>query len=367
MKYVLPQCFFGEKNLDTAERQSLPKLISRCGYNRNIAMELRYAPLSYAGCGFVRWSTLQGEGQITLFLKHWRTNTKISQVLRIAIAWAQWQSGLSQSILQDTRTKLPHIEARWIQSLRNFLHKIKASIILDNPRLVPQERENDVYIMEYAIRCKLFDEKELKIINYCRQYLHVTTVSELFNADGTKVLHHMFLCQRPPWFHKHQFIILQRRPSAYQIKHQWQKLCRQWCTHDGTAASFLNFGRWTQQGLELRSKRETYITQQKEVYHWVDSCYWLLETNSTTNTYYHPSRATDWIPDNLSTPISVTPTSNTTENEFTVEYLSYSHPQSTYRHQPPYDDFQDYLRRLPDWEQQLLANVQFRDGALATM
>ena len=71
MKYVLPQCFFEEKALDKAERQSLPPLIAKCGYNRKIAIGLRYAPLSYAGCGFVRWSTMQGEGQVTLFLKHW--------------------------------------------------------------------------------------------------------------------------------------------------------------------------------------------------------------------------------------------------------------------------------------------------------
>ena len=198
MKYVLPQCFFEEKVLDRAERQSLPPLIAKSGYNRNVATQLRYAPLSYAGCGFIRWSTMQGEGQVTLFLKHWRTDTMVSRVLRIALAWSQWQSGLSKSILQDTLTKLPHLESRWIKSLRTFLCKIKASIQLDNPRVVPTERTNDIYIMEYAIRCKLFNDKELKIINYCRQYLHVTTVSELFNAEGTKILPHIFQCCRPP-------------------------------------------------------------------------------------------------------------------------------------------------------------------------
>jgi hypothetical protein len=226
---------------------------------------------------------------------------------------------------------------------------------------------NDIYIMEYAIRCKLFNNKELKIINYCRQYLHVTTVSELFNSEGTKILSHMFKCHRPPWFNKHQFIIIQRRPSDYQIRHLWQKLCRQWCTHDGTSAAFLNFGKWTNQGLEMRTRRESYITKQKEVYHWVDSCYWLLKTNPTTTTYYHPSRATDWIPDNLATPISVTPTSHTTENAFEVEYFSYVPTQSTSHHLSQYDDFQDYLRRLPDWEQQLLQNIQFKYGEFSTM
>jgi hypothetical protein len=192
-------------------------------------------------------------------------------VLRITLAWSQWQSGLSKSE-KDTHMKLPHPECRWIKSLRTFLRKIKATI-LDNPRVVPTERTDDIYIKECAIRCKLFIDNELKIINYCRQYLHVTTVYEIFNVEGDKILPHLFQCHRPPWLTKHQFIIIQRRSSGYQIRHQRQRLCRQWCTHDGTSAAYLEFGEWAHQGLGLRTRRESYITRQQEVYHWINSCY----------------------------------------------------------------------------------------------
>jgi hypothetical protein len=130
---------------------------------------------------------MQGEGQVTLFLKHWRTDTVVSRVLRIALAWSQWQSGLSTSILQDTYTTLPHLECHWIKSLRKSLCKIKATIQLDNPRVVPTERTNDIYILEYAIVCKLFNDTDLKIINYCRHYLHsfwiVTYAQNIINVD----------------------------------------------------------------------------------------------------------------------------------------------------------------------------------------
>ena len=71
LRYVLPQCFFTAKQLNSAEQQTIQPIISKCGYNRNTATAIRYAPTSYAGCGFVRWTRLQGEGQIALFLKHW--------------------------------------------------------------------------------------------------------------------------------------------------------------------------------------------------------------------------------------------------------------------------------------------------------
>jgi len=63
----------------------------------------------------------------------------------------------------------------------------------------------------------------LKILNYCRLHLHVTTVSELFDADGLYVLPHIYQCSREPWFNPSQYITLQRRPSEHQIRHKWQR------------------------------------------------------------------------------------------------------------------------------------------------
>ncbi|KAG9289770.1 hypothetical protein G9A89_021703 [Geosiphon pyriformis] len=42
--------------------------------------------------------------------------------------------------------------------------------------------------MDYARLCGLFNEDDLAIINYCRLYLHVTTVSELFDPSGRHML-----------------------------------------------------------------------------------------------------------------------------------------------------------------------------------
>jgi hypothetical protein len=87
LRYVLPQCYFPYKVLDNAEAKSAPIILAKQGYNRNTAKALRYAPKSIAGCGMTPWKVLQGEGQISLFLKHWRTDTIISKTLRIALAW----------------------------------------------------------------------------------------------------------------------------------------------------------------------------------------------------------------------------------------------------------------------------------------
>ena len=270
IKYPLPQSFFSQRVLMAAEARYAGAMIAKCGYNRHAPSAIIYGPKQYGGAGFVRWYTLQGEGQITNFIKHWRTDTQVSQLLRIALSWAQWQAGTGKSILIDTRTPLPHLECRWLASLRHFLAYTRAKIIVDNPFIPQLERVGDQYIMEYALRSQNFTAPEICVINYCRLYLHIATISELFNAQGNKILPDMFACRRSPWYHPRHNTTIQQRPSSYQIKYQWQRLCREWCREDGTISEELQLGPWQQTSDQMRNRRSTYLAMHSSqvIYHW---------------------------------------------------------------------------------------------------
>jgi hypothetical protein len=120
LRYVLPQCHFIAKTLRKAEKQSLPSLYAKCGFSRKTPQALLFAPLEYGGGGFVHWDTIQGEGQILHFLKHWRTDTVISSTLRIDVAWCQWQAGTSRSILTATEPIL-YRPVGFLRSKRRFI------------------------------------------------------------------------------------------------------------------------------------------------------------------------------------------------------------------------------------------------------
>lgn len=205
IKYPLPESFFSSKTLATAQAQTMGPIIDKYGYNRHTAPAILYAPTAYAGGGFVHWSTLQGEGQITHFLKHWQTNSMVSRTLRINLAWNQWQSGTVQPILEDTHRHLPHLESQWLVSLRLSLSTIQGSITTYSG--------DDIHIMDHAISSGLFNSKAIPILNYCRLYLHVTTILELFDADGYQKLPKMFQCVRPPWFNPKTYTMIQHCPS----------------------------------------------------------------------------------------------------------------------------------------------------------
>jgi hypothetical protein len=359
VQYVLPQSFFSRKTLDTAQAQSMSRILSKCGYNRHTARALTYAPHDFAGGGFIPWYSLQGEGQIKHFIKHWRTNTLISRTLRMTTMWAQWQTGHNVSILEDTGTSLPYLECRWLRSLREFLQQINATIQVDMALVAQPERQKDIYIMTYARQSGLFSCSDLAVINYCRLYLHVTTVSELFDADGTTMIPKLFECHREPWFNPDTVTTLQARPSAYQIRMKWQKLCRQWVKSDGTIAASIELGKWRVPGHHLRRRRQTYIvrTMPNRVYHWRQGSYWEYQRDAFVHQQFNPVTPSQWNPQCDCTPISVD--ENLTGTLFIASIDHSILKPSNFR---PHltTSFTQYINALASWEQHLLQGVQMK-------
>jgi hypothetical protein len=62
-------------------------IFAKYGYNRKTNQKVLHGPRSLGGQGFIRWYTLQGEEQIQLFIKFWRTPSQASMLLQVALAW----------------------------------------------------------------------------------------------------------------------------------------------------------------------------------------------------------------------------------------------------------------------------------------
>jgi hypothetical protein len=157
--YVLPQSFFSSKALDDAEKKSMPSIFAKTGYNRNTHRSLLYGPTDYAGGGLIRWKWLQGEGQITNFLKYWRTNGQVSKTLRVAVSWYQYEAGVSWSLFEDVKTSVTYTSARWLPPLRHFLATIDGHFDLDDEYITPPQRELDIHLMDLVTRSEAFTEK----------------------------------------------------------------------------------------------------------------------------------------------------------------------------------------------------------------
>jgi hypothetical protein len=176
---------------------------------------------------------------------------------------------------------------------------------------MPPEREHDIHIIDWVCqRRNIFQDRDIKIINYCRQYLHATTVSELFDANGEFMLEYMYQCHRPLWFNTKQFVTLQRRPSNYQIRKKWQPLCRMWCDAiTRRRAPHVDFGDWTHKATRVRPYRQTYIESNDDgsstIYHFHDQKYWSTKQHPSRLGHYSLLDSTEWKPRNNATPIAI--------------------------------------------------------------
>ena len=127
-------------------------MLAGCGFNRNTSKAVVFGPAQLGGMEFFHLYDEQGYGQVSTFLKFWRSpQTHPGEVLRIAVAWSQYCAGTSWSILEDTSTKLPHLEASWLVSLRQYLQDIEASLELDEKYLPELQCAGDVHIMDAVL------------------------------------------------------------------------------------------------------------------------------------------------------------------------------------------------------------------------
>lgn len=112
---------------------------------------------------------------------------------------------LGSPILEDTRA-LDYVNWGWLLHIRDFLDHIKGQIHGATPK-PPLYREHDSYIMD-STTIKLLSRQDRAIIQRCRIYLQIATISDIASHDGTRI--------NPTWMTP-----TSPKPSISQL--QWPK------------------------------------------------------------------------------------------------------------------------------------------------
>jgi len=187
VEYVIPQSFLSEKQLSKIERASMPKLIAKCGFNRNTSRAVLAGPIELGGGGFTPLKVTAGTGYVNHFLKNWRSNTEdIGKQLRILYIWTVLQAGVSFPLLEQPEQELDYVKGKVIPATRKYLKEIDAKIHLDNTFIRPILRANDKCIMDNVIKMELTAIQRERI-NCVRMYLGVMYISEICNTAGTSI------------------------------------------------------------------------------------------------------------------------------------------------------------------------------------
>ena len=214
VEYPIPQSFLSRKQLQHIERKSLPQIFAKCGFMRNTHRKILFGPEALGGGGFVPLYAIAGSGYIQHFLKHWRTpKEEAGTLLRIVVAWSQYQAGVSYPLLLKPATNLPHVQGRLIHKIREYLTAIGGTIDI-SPTFTPEPlRKRDKALMEHALALNIYTAHQIRKINTVRMFLGVFYLSELTTITGTHIAQHAI---DPDYLHP-EYIhtkgkVYQRRP-----------------------------------------------------------------------------------------------------------------------------------------------------------
>jgi hypothetical protein len=256
-----------------------------------------------------------------LFLKHWRARDDAGRLLRIALAWVQYQSGRGTPILDDVHYTIPYLESRWIPSLRRSLAQIDARFMLDKTYVAPIQREQDEYLMTHIQDSTVFSDRELHIMYCCWLYMNAVTVSDLTTACGSFLDPSAKQHERPQSSTSKYHRTLQEKPHSWCL---WDLALHIWFDKHGQL--YLPLGPWLQPGNHLPEDPYGYF----------------------------PTEITDWSPTLTSIPVHLSPSMAT---HFGIRRTIPPHnPPKTTRIPAT---FAQHVDTLPQWERDLLEQVVF--------
>ena len=121
------------------------------GYNRHFPREVVYGPTDY---GDMQWESLQAiqtVEKVKFCLTHIRRQKKLGDLLLNLIESVQFQSGLSESVLNTKCRWELYVENTWITSLKYSLNTINGGIVT-NHRIPMVQRQYDWSLMDIFCR-----------------------------------------------------------------------------------------------------------------------------------------------------------------------------------------------------------------------
>ncbi len=353
MRYVLPQCSLSPAQLKTIESKAMMAFVAKGGYARTMALPIRFGPKKLGGAGFIQLETIQGEGQILNVLKHWRSEGKISDLLRCAVAWGQFQAGTGQPILSAPEKCIPYFAQRYLKSVRNFLASIGGKIELDTSFVPELQRTNDFYLMDHALWCNKFNAKQLEMVNNCRLYLQVVTAADIVLPNGTDIDEWMRQGTLHPDSSSTRYVKIEQARPNQKAWMQWKVLCA-----SIKQEFYLKpLGQWLLPASKLRRHWPAYYDLKRKWLYVHSSDGYMQYAVNQNRDFDHGLLCPEWGPNDHSVPVQAEASRGGVyfvdfENVSTISACNSPSVAST---------FEEYIDDLPEWDRTLFQWLEFLD------
>ena len=128
LSYGLGSTNLSFKNLNAIQKPIVHHILPALGYNRHFPRAVVYGSPHFGGLNFKHLYVEQGAQHVLQFLKFYRYNNSIGQILRISLRWIRLIAGFSFCPLQRPNNNYYHIQDNWFRTLITFLYECRGSI-----------------------------------------------------------------------------------------------------------------------------------------------------------------------------------------------------------------------------------------------
>jgi hypothetical protein len=162
-------------------------VLDYCTIIKGSSLTRLFGPECYGGLSLPNLYITQGTDKLCLFLGHLRTQDRTGKLIHIDVTYVQLLTGSGTLFLNQPECDYKWLESGWLQSLWSFTSIYSFAFLYPNGWTPTKPRENDQFIMEDFIRQRI-PLKHMWILNRCRLYLQVITLSNFTTADGLIIL-----------------------------------------------------------------------------------------------------------------------------------------------------------------------------------
>jgi hypothetical protein len=149
--------------------------------------QIIHGPITLGGMALPDLYAYQGIDKVQFFLGHIRLGDTVGDLIAITLSQTQLLAGVEEFILNKASSLSTWLDSGWIMSVWTFLNDANLEVEYMKKWTPTCSRVGDMFLMDYFLSCNL-KTNVLRILNRCRLYLQVLTLSDITSADGTYIL-----------------------------------------------------------------------------------------------------------------------------------------------------------------------------------
>jgi hypothetical protein len=215
------RCRQWEQVMSPVLMAALPK----AGFVRTFPRAVVYAPIAFQGIGVPHPFALQMTKHLDMLLRHPGNRTKSGVFLEAILQAHQLETGTAYGIFQQVYDNTAILASNtWVKRVWQSLDEYRVHLEFSSPGL-ELLRDGDRLLMDIFMDASV-DQLSLKWLNWCREYLHVVTLSDLVTADGTQLTLDAWNGVR-----SHHRRDRYNWPRTSRPPNKWWTIWREWLSH----------------------------------------------------------------------------------------------------------------------------------------